>query len=134
MTSKDNPDTSTGMWCADCGHAMVHNVPRLGPNGGYVHKDTAQFDCGPRKELQVTSDSMQQGNFRSIPDLIKRHAELEKLVKEKDNALIDAEHFCEDRADEIRDGASGLTAHPEGFWRDAARMMKRALDLEVQTK
>lgn len=47
---KDNPDKSTGNWCLDCGHAMRYNVPRLGPNGGFIHADTNQLQCGPRKE------------------------------------------------------------------------------------
>lgn len=45
--SKDNPDKSTGMWCADCGRSMRHNVPRLGPAGGFVHADTSSVNCGP---------------------------------------------------------------------------------------
>jgi hypothetical protein len=32
--------------CADCGGEMVYNVPRMGPDGGYVHKNTGRYDCG----------------------------------------------------------------------------------------
>lgn len=32
--------------CGHCGAEMRYNVPRLGPNGGYVHKATGRFDCG----------------------------------------------------------------------------------------
>ena len=31
--------------CAKCGQEMRFNSPRLGPNGGYVHKDTGEYDC-----------------------------------------------------------------------------------------
>lgn len=34
-------------YCADCGKDMKHNVPRLGPDGGWVHADTGQLSCGP---------------------------------------------------------------------------------------
>ncbi len=40
-----NPDHPIAT-CADCGGEMVHNVPRLGPDGGYVHKATGQLQCG----------------------------------------------------------------------------------------
>lgn len=53
--NKDNPDKSTGGWCGLCGKAMRPNVPRLGWEAGGVHADTGQFDCGPRKELQMNS-------------------------------------------------------------------------------
>ena len=39
-----NPEHPSGT-CADCGKEMVHNVPRLGSRGGYVHKDTMQMEC-----------------------------------------------------------------------------------------
>jgi hypothetical protein len=32
--------------CAKCGREMRYNVPRLGPDGGYVHNDTGKYDCG----------------------------------------------------------------------------------------
>lgn len=31
--------------CAKCGRAMRFNVPRLGPNGGFVHSETGDFLC-----------------------------------------------------------------------------------------
>ena len=45
IISKDNPDKSTGMWCGYCGEAMLYNVPRLGPDGGYVHLKTRKLSC-----------------------------------------------------------------------------------------
>lgn len=36
--------------CADCGEEMIHNVPRMGPDGGFVHKATGYVLCGPRPE------------------------------------------------------------------------------------
>jgi hypothetical protein len=43
--SKENPDRSTGHWCEKCGHAMRHNVPRLGDAAGFVHAATGDFLC-----------------------------------------------------------------------------------------
>ncbi len=40
-----NPDAK--YWCADCGETMRFNVPRLGPDGGYVHDKTHSLTCGP---------------------------------------------------------------------------------------
>lgn len=31
--------------CGHCGGEMVYNVPRLGSNGGYVHKSTGSLLC-----------------------------------------------------------------------------------------
>ncbi len=31
--------------CAKCGEEMVYNVPRLGPDGGFIHKSSASFEC-----------------------------------------------------------------------------------------
>ncbi len=39
-----NPAHEVGT-CAKCGREMRYNVPRLGPDGGYVHKDTGKLDC-----------------------------------------------------------------------------------------
>lgn len=39
-----NPKHKTAT-CADCGEEMVYNVPRLGANGGYFHKDNKSLDC-----------------------------------------------------------------------------------------
>ena len=37
--------------CQDCGQAMVYNVPRLGPTGGFVHERTRNFGCEANKTL-----------------------------------------------------------------------------------
>lgn len=58
MHSKDNPDKRTGYWCGDCGAALRFNVPRLGPDSGFVHDETSALGCGLREEpdhLLVTS-------------------------------------------------------------------------------
>lgn len=39
-----NPAHSIGT-CAKCGKEMTFNVPRLGLEGGFVHKDTGEFLC-----------------------------------------------------------------------------------------
>lgn len=130
LFNKESPDKSTGTWCMDCGDAMRHNVPRMGPEGGWVHKSTGSLLCGPRKEVQWTVSS--DTNYLATEELKERCARLERLVFEKNDALFHAESWCKDRADEIRDGAEGLTALPEGFWRDAERMMRRALELEIK--
>ena len=31
--------------CMNCGREMRYNVPRLGPDGGFVHADTGSFLC-----------------------------------------------------------------------------------------
>ena len=46
--------------CADCGGEMVHNCPRLGANGGYIHKETGSVLCGPRPELAVEAFNLAQ--------------------------------------------------------------------------
>jgi len=37
--------------CGKCGREMVHNVPRLGKDGGFVHKDTGSFLCDDEEIL-----------------------------------------------------------------------------------
>lgn len=44
MTYPHNPEHPTAT-CADCGEEMIYNVPRLGANGGYIHKNTQSFGC-----------------------------------------------------------------------------------------
>jgi hypothetical protein len=39
-----NPDHKIGT-CSKCGNEMVYNVPRLGPDGGFVHKANGKFEC-----------------------------------------------------------------------------------------
>jgi hypothetical protein len=39
-----NPAHPVGT-CAKCGAEMAYNVPRTGPNGGYVHKETGKPIC-----------------------------------------------------------------------------------------
>jgi hypothetical protein len=46
-----NPDHKTGT-CLKCGEEMEFNVPRLGHDGGYVHKDTGSFICNDAKRLE----------------------------------------------------------------------------------
>ena len=31
--------------CRGCGEEMTYNVPRLGPDGGFVHKWTGRYEC-----------------------------------------------------------------------------------------
>lgn len=31
--------------CANCGGEMIYNVPRMGPDGGFIHKDTGKVEC-----------------------------------------------------------------------------------------
>ena len=40
-------DNST--YCMSCGGKMRHNVPRLGPAGGFVHVSNGDFLCEPRE-------------------------------------------------------------------------------------
>jgi len=34
--------------CCTCGEEMAYNVPRLGKNGGFVHKATGKFSCSDK--------------------------------------------------------------------------------------
>lgn len=34
--------------CAKCGGEMIHNVPRIGSDGGFIHAATGQFLCGEK--------------------------------------------------------------------------------------
>ena len=52
-TTAAHPDKSTGYWCGRCGHAMIFNVPRMGPDGGFVHADTHFLECADGKLAQL---------------------------------------------------------------------------------
>ena len=41
---KYNPKHAIGT-CGLCGKEIVYNVVRLGPDGGFIHKDTGTFAC-----------------------------------------------------------------------------------------
>ena len=43
--------------CGDCGGEMIYNVPRLGINGGFIHKETGQLLCGPYQPIQFTTNT-----------------------------------------------------------------------------
>lgn len=45
-----NPNHPIGT-CCTCGEEMIYNAPRLGPDGGYVHKSTSGFICSPKEVL-----------------------------------------------------------------------------------
>ncbi len=48
-----NPAHAIGT-CALCGQEMCFNVPRLGPNGGYIHKETGAWGCATQEgELSI---------------------------------------------------------------------------------
>lgn len=55
---KWNPAHPIGT-CGRCGGEMVHNVPRLGPDGGFVHKATGTILC--KKPTQQTPSSISYG-------------------------------------------------------------------------
>ena len=42
-----NPEHAIGT-CGDCGREMIHNIPRLGDNGGFIHKENHSYMCPPR--------------------------------------------------------------------------------------
>lgn len=46
-----NPSHQCGT-CAFCGGEMAYNVPRLGPNGGFIHRDTGDFLCKPKTSIR----------------------------------------------------------------------------------
>ncbi len=39
-----NPEHKIGT-CSRCGEEMIYNIPRMGPNGGFVHKGTVKLMC-----------------------------------------------------------------------------------------
>ena len=39
-----NPEHACGT-CAKCGGEMIYNIPRLGKDGGFIHKETGRFIC-----------------------------------------------------------------------------------------
>lgn len=49
LTFLDHPDKKVGdliePTCKRCGKAMRFNVPRLGPDGGFIHADSGKFLC-----------------------------------------------------------------------------------------
>lgn len=38
--------------CGGCGKEMAYNVPRLGPDGGFVHKDTGKLLCENNRQKE----------------------------------------------------------------------------------
>lgn len=40
-------------YCMNCGKPMKHNVPRLGPDGGWVHADTGYPLCGKPPSIEI---------------------------------------------------------------------------------
>lgn len=46
-----NPAHPVGT-CGDCGAEMAHNVPRLGADGGFVHKATGKLECAAALALE----------------------------------------------------------------------------------
>lgn len=59
-----NPEHAFGT-CAKCGEEMVANVPRLGVDGGFIHKSTGEFMCGVAKLEQ------ENGQARSHEEIAK---------------------------------------------------------------
>jgi hypothetical protein len=44
-----NPEHQVGT-CSLCGEEMSYNVPRLGPDGGFVHFNTNSLNCTKKDE------------------------------------------------------------------------------------
>lgn len=61
-----NPAHAVGT-CADCGEEMVYNVPRLGRNGGFVHKNTHALLC---KNWHPASLNDANDNAKSVKSII----------------------------------------------------------------
>lgn len=56
---RHNPAHEIGT-CGRCGEEMAYNVPRLGPNGGYIHKATGSLSCadeGPAQHVIYSQTS-----------------------------------------------------------------------------
>ena len=52
--------------CAYCGEEMRYNVPRLGPDGGYVHAETGSLLC----KAQIENPAVER---RACPDCYGGH-------------------------------------------------------------
>lgn len=44
-----NPAHAVGT-CSRCGEEMTWNVPRLGPDGGFIHKETGKLQCADQPD------------------------------------------------------------------------------------
>lgn len=49
---------SSDYTCTKCGEQVVFNVPRLGINGGFVHKSTGRFLCGECRDLGIPTKAV----------------------------------------------------------------------------
>lgn len=51
--------------CERCQQPMRFNVPRLGPNGGFVHSDTGSLDCAtPPAAEREGADADEEGTYK----------------------------------------------------------------------
>src|ERR1700674_2190513 len=74
-----NPKHAIGT-CASCGKEMSWNVPRLGPDGGFIHKDSGGFMCEiitPKEVLDESASRM----LRSIQDTLGFSAAEDAILK-----------------------------------------------------
>jgi len=57
--TRGNKETCSGYTCGQCHQPMRLNVPRLGPQGGFVHAKTGKLDCQtyPYRSIDPTKSS-----------------------------------------------------------------------------
>lgn len=55
-----NPAHAVGT-CSRCGEEMTYNVPRLGPNGGFIHEATGKVECGDQPDQQQIAQWVGEG-------------------------------------------------------------------------
>ena len=61
-----NPDHPIGT-CAKCGEEMAYNVPRLGLNGGFIHKNTSNTQCN----MTTTEEAVEK--IKGLIDIQKKN-------------------------------------------------------------
>lgn len=50
--------------CGDCGEEMVYNVPRIGPDGGFVHEATGKLLCGDVAGIPWLTDAINRARMQ----------------------------------------------------------------------
>lgn len=56
--------------CMECGEPMRHNVPRLGPDGGYIHAKTGRFSCADKPDIGWVSNGVSSA-YVSLEDVAR---------------------------------------------------------------
>ena len=72
LESEDRP--ASAYTCTKCGGRMVFNVPRMGPDGGFVHASTGSFECNAPTPQEVQYQMQ-------VPKVTKELDALEQIAR-----------------------------------------------------